>query len=73
MILKIVNLGTSSWYGKARRKPNPLKRGRKSVLTDEEVFESIRNTLKTVNLKERVIEKYERECKSKVSKLIKCE
>lgn len=51
MILKIVNLCSSSWYGKSRRKPKPLKRGRKPVLTDDEVLEFIRNTLENSKFK----------------------
>ena len=51
MILKIVNLSSSSWYGKIRRKPHPLKRGRKPVLTDDEVLNAIYKTLKNSKFK----------------------
>ena len=45
MVLKVVGLCSSCWYGNQRRKDSPLKRGRKPALTDTEVLELIRRTL----------------------------
>lgn len=48
LILKVLNMSSSGWYGRPRHKDNPKKRGRKPIVDDEELLEKIRDTIASV-------------------------
>lgn len=48
LILKVVNMSSSGWYGKPRHKDNPQRRGRKPLVEDAALLVKIKETIDTV-------------------------
>lgn len=48
LILKVVSMSSSGWYGKPRYKERPQKRGRRPLVDDEELLAKIKETLASV-------------------------
>lgn len=48
MILRVTGMSSGGWYGKPRHKENQQKRGRKPLVSDEELLAAVRKEIKDV-------------------------
>lgn len=48
MILSVAGMSSGGWYGKPRHKENPQKRGRKPLVSDEELLAAVKKKIEAV-------------------------